>query len=171
MSKEPSKAELEARLQSVSDAMNERFDSLQGEIVSTQDLVRNKLAKHPLASVGGAVAAGLLIGWAFGGSKRRRVQSEHRKLTSAYIDAVRDEVREAIGEGEDVEDAVRGVLKERVPLVVYDDRSRDSESSSFLYEMFEMVARTAITMLARDVIEKVVANANLDETIDENLFS
>lgn len=170
MPKEPSKAELEARLQSVTEAMNDRFDSLQGEISSTQDLVRDTLAKNPLMSVGGAVVAGLAVGWLFGGSKRRRTQQRHRQLTSAYIDAVRDEVREAIGKGEDVEEAVQGVLKERVPLVVYDDRSGSGQSAGFMREVVEMIARTAITMLARDVIENVIANANLEETIEDNLF-
>jgi hypothetical protein len=170
MSNEPSKAELEARLQSVTDAMNQQFDSLQGELSSTKDLVRETLAKNPMLSVGGAVAAGLAVGWLFGGSKRRRLRKKHRNLTGAYIDAVRDEVREAIGKGEDVEEAVQGVLKERVPLVVYDDRSSNA-SSGFVREMMEMVARTAISLLARDVIENVIANANLEETIDENLFS
>jgi len=170
MPKEPSKAELEARLQSVTEAMNDRFDSLQGEISSTQDLVRDTLAKNPMLSVGGAVVAGLAVGWLFGGSKRRRTQQRHRRLTSAYIDAVRDEVREAIGKGEDVEEAVQGVLKERVPLVVYDDRAGSGQSAGFMREVVEMIARTAITLLARDVIENVIANANLEETIEDNLF-
>lgn len=170
MTNEPTKAELEASLQSVTEQMNQRFDSLQGEITSSQEAVRETLAKNPLLSVGGAVVAGLAVGWLFGGSRRRRLKKRHRQLTGAYLDAVRDEVRDAIGEGEDVETAVRGVLKERVPLVVYENRERTA-SSGFVREMLEMVARTAVSLFARDVIENVIANANLEETIDDNLFS
>lgn len=169
MPNEPTKAELEASLQSVTEKMNQRFDSLQGELTSTQDTARDALAKNPLLSIGGAVVAGLAVGWLFGGSRRRRLKKRHRQLTGAYLDAVRDEVRAAIGEGEDVESAVRGVLKERVPLVVYENRSKGG--SGFVQEMLEMVARTAVSLLARDVIENVIANANLEETINDNLFS
>jgi hypothetical protein len=170
MPNEPTKAELEASLQSVTEKMNQRFDSLQGELTSTQDAARDALVNNPLLSIGGAVAAGLAVGWLFGGSRRRRLNKRHRELTGAYMDAVKDEVQAAIGKGEDVETAVRGVLKERVPLVVYENRT-DNGSSGFLKEMLEMVARTAVSLLARDVIENVIANANLEETIDENLFS
>jgi len=69
-----------------------------------------------------------------------------------------------------VEEAVQGVLKERVPLVVYDDRAGSGQSAGFMREVVEMIARTAITLLARDVIENVIANANLEETIEDNLF-
>ena len=170
MPNEPTKAELEASLRSVTEKMNQRFDSLQGELTSTQDAARDALAHNPLLSIGGALAAGLVVGWLFGGSRRRRLKKRHRQLTGAYLDAVRDEVREAIGEGEDVESAVRGVLKERVPLVVYENRSSGG-SNGFVKEMLEMVARTAVSLLARDVIENVIANANLEETINDNLFS
>ena len=170
MPNEPTKAELEASLQSVTEKMNQRFDTLQGELASTQDAARDALVNNPLLSIGGALAAGLAVGWLFGGSRRRRLKKRHRQLTGAYLDAVRDEVRAAIGEGEDVESAVRGVLKERVPLVVYENRSNGG-SSGFVKEMLEMVARTGVSLLARDVIENVIANANLEETIDDNLFS
>ncbi len=170
MPDEPTRAELEARLQSTAEAMNERFDAIQGEIVSTRETVRTGLAKNPLLSVGGAIVAGVAVGWLLGGSKRRRTQNRHRQLVSSYLDAVRDEVRASMGDGEDVESAVRGALQERVPIVVYENSTSDS-SGGLLRETFEIIARTALSMLARDVVESVIANSNIDEAIDENLFS
>ena len=169
MSNEPSKAELEARLRETEDAMESRLASIQSEVESAGDSVRDVLVRNPLWSVGGAVAAGLLVGYLFGGSKKRRLQKRHRQLVGAYLDAVRDEVKDAIGEGEDVEQAVRGTLKERVPLVVYENRDA-SETSGLIRELFEIVARTGFSLLARDVIESVLANVNIDEALEEDIF-
>jgi hypothetical protein len=169
MSNEPSKAELEARLRETEDAMESRLESIQSEVESAGDSVRDLLVRNPLYSVGGAVAAGLLVGYLFGGSKKRRLQKRHRQLVGAYLDAVRDEVKDAIGEGEDVEQAVRGTLKERVPLVVYENRDT-GERSGLIRELFEIVARTGFSLLARDVIESVLANVNIDEALEEDIF-
>lgn len=169
MSNEPSKAELEARLRETEDAMESRLASIQSEVESAGDSVRDVLVRNPLWSVGGAVAAGLLVGYLFGGSKKRRLQKRHRQLVGAYLDAVRDEVKDAIGEGEDVEQAVRGTLKERVPLVVYENRDA-GETSGLIRELFEIVARTGFSLLARDVIESVLANVNIDEALEEDIF-
>lgn len=144
------RADVEARLQGTSEAIRSRLDAIQEEVETTGTTIRDFLRRHPLASVGGSLLAGLLIGWLLGGSKGRRLSRTHRRMLTHYIDAIRDEVRDAVAEGEEVGTAVQDALRNRAPLVVY---SEDGASGGFLRQTFDIVFDTALTLFIRDALE------------------
>lgn len=173
MDSKTNKSEVEAQLRQTADAMTDRIASLREEVESTGTSVRDWVVQHPVKSVGGMLVAGLVVGLAFGGSRRKR-RKTHAKLIDQYLNALTDEVDEAQRRGEEPSKALDKALRDRVPLVVYTSGGRNRRESGFLRnllsESFETVVRTAITLFARDAIEAILANSNLDEAIDEDLL-
>jgi len=154
MDSKPSKADVEARLQDAADQMSGRMESIQEEVSSSGVSIRNWMADNPLKSVGAMLAAGLAVGLAFGGSNTPSDQG-----TGATLD-------DLPGAGEDGN-------AER-PLVVYAQdhgRKRAGLVRSLLENSAHVVFRTAVSLLVRDVIESVLADIDVDETIDaDQLF-
>jgi hypothetical protein len=172
MDDKPKKSDVEARLRQTADAMSERFASLQDEVSSTGSDVRDWIVDNPVKSVGGMLAAGLAVGVLFGGTRRTR-RRRHQKLIDNYLDALTREVEEAKAKGEEPEKALDKALRDRVPLVVYaggDDTQEAGFLRTLFQEGFEVVFRTALSLAARDAIEAVLANANVEELIDEEMF-
>lgn len=172
MADTPSKSDVEQQLHQTADAMSERLSSLRDEVSTTGSSVRDWITANPIKSVGGMLAAGLAVGLLFGGSTQRR-RRRHQKLIDAYIDALADEVDEARARGEEPSKALDKALRDRVPLVVYTSESEASEQSgvvrNLIGESFEIVLRTALSLAARDVIESVLGNVNVDEMMNEDL--
>lgn len=144
-----SKADVEAELRGSSDAIQDRLDAIRGEIMSTGDSLRQVLRDHPLASVGGSLLAGALIGWLVAGVGKQRLSRAHRALLDQYIEALRDEVRAAVADGEEVGAAVQEALRNRAPLVVY---ANDDGSGSWLGQVAEMIFSTASTLFLREMV-------------------
>lgn len=144
-----SKAEVEAELEGSSDAIQGRIHAIRDEITSTGSSMKSLLRKHPLASLGGSLLAGALVGWLLAGLGRRRLSKAHRQLLNDYVEALRDEVRTAVADGEEVGAAVQDALRNRAPLIVY---SEDDRSSGWLRQTAGLIADTALTLFVRDVV-------------------
>jgi len=172
MDDKPSKSDVEAQLRQAADAMSDRLASIQDEVSTTGDAVRTWIREHPLESVGIMLGAGLLVGLAFGGTRRKR-RRRHQKLIDQYLDALTDEVEAARTQGDEPKQALDKALRDRVPLVVY-TANGESDGPGFLWNLFgesiEIVIRTALSLVARDLIETVIGNANMEEMMDEDLF-
>lgn len=173
----PSKADVEAQLRQTAETMSDRMDSIRAEVESTGTSVRNWVAENPLKSVGGMLAAGLAVGLLFGGRRSSRRRRRHEQLVDRYLDALRSEVDEAVAQGEEPGPALQKALRDRVPLVVYtgsEGGGRQSGESgmvrNLLGESFEILFRTGLSLLARDAIEALLANANIEDALDEELF-
>lgn len=168
MDSQSKKADVEAQLRQTAEAMSGRLSSIQEEVESTGVSVRNWVANNPLKSVGGMLAAGLAVGMIFGGGRSRRRQA-HDALIDEYLQALRAEVENAVEEGDEAGAALEKALRDRVPMVVY---PQDGESSSgrgwtgVLGDGARIVFRTGLSLLARDVLESMLADANLDELTD-----
>jgi len=174
MESKSNKADVESRLHQTAEAMSERWASLRKEVSSTGGSIRDWIVRNPEKSVGGMLAAGLAVGLLFGGrqSKRRRA---HDELVETYLDSLRNEVETAVDEGEEPGPALEKALRDRVPLVVYSGRKRrrDGQSSwgrSLLQEGAEILFSTGVSLLAREVIESLLANLDVDELVEEELL-
>lgn len=141
------RADVEARLHGTAEAIQARLDALQEEVSTIGDVLRDELRRRPLASVGGALLAGLLVGWLFGG--RRRLSRTHRRLLKHYVDALRDEVRDAVAGGAEVGEAVQDALRHRAPLIVY---SEDEASPGFFRQALDLGMSAAFPLVVRSVV-------------------
>jgi len=162
-------------LRDTSEAMAERMASLREEVESTGTSVRNWVAENPLKSVGAMLAAGLTVGLLFGGGRRRRRRRRHEELVDAYLEALRSEVDTAVDQGEEPEAALKKALRDRVPMVVFNREGGRGAADggwvrSLLGDSVEIIFRTGLSLVARDAIEALLADANVDEFIDEEML-
>lgn len=171
MESEANKADVESRLRETAEAMSDRMASIQEEVSSTGVSVRDWIVENPVKSVGGMLATGLAVGVLFGGNKSRR-RRRHAELIDTYLEALREEVETAVDEGDEPGPALEKALRDRVPLVVY-SRS-DGETSgtsgnewSFLREGAEIIFSTGLSLLAREVIESMLASVDVEEIVEE----
>lgn len=141
------RADVEARLHGASEAIQHRLDAIQDEVATTGAALREYLRRHPLTGVGGSLLAGLLIGWLLSG--RRRLNRTHRRLLRHYVDALRDEVRDAVAGGTEVGEAVQDALRHRAPLIVY---SEDEASPGFLRQAFDLGMSAAFPLVVRSML-------------------
>lgn len=173
MESKSNKADVESRLRQTAEAMSQRLESLQDEVSSTSVSVQKWIVRNPVKSVGGMLAAGLAVGLLFGGSGSRR-RERHAELIDTYLDALRDEVEEAVDRGQEPGPAVEKALRDRVPLVVYSRQEGRHGSSgwggSLLREGAEIIFSTGISLLAREAIETLLANLDVEGIIEEELL-
>lgn len=169
MESQSKKEEVEAQLRQTADAMSGRLSSIQDEVESTGARVRRWVANNPLKSVGGMLAAGLAVGVLFGGGGRSRRRRRHRELVEKYLDALRSEVETSVEQGEEPGPALEKALRDRVPLVVYSEGSNGT-SGGGLKGLFgdsaRVLLRTGLSLLARDVVEGFLSDAEIDDLVD-----
>jgi ElaB/YqjD/DUF883 family membrane-anchored ribosome-binding protein len=175
MESKPNKSDVESRLHQTAEAMSDRMASIQEEVASTGVSVRDWIVQNPLKSVGGMLAAGLAVGAFFGGSRSRR-RKEHAALIDTYLDALREEAETAVEEGEEPGPALEKALRDRVPLVVYnrrhgreDARSRGGWARHLFRESAEILFSTGLSLLAREAIEALLANLDVEAIVEEEL--
>ena len=173
MESKSKKADVESRLHQTAEAMSQRLASIQDEVSSTGVSIRDWIVRNPVKSVGGMLATGLAVGLLFGGSRSRR-RKQHAELIDTYLDALRQEVNEAVDEGEEPGPAVEKALRDRVPLVVYSQDEeqpsrRSGEERSLLRKGAGIIFSTGLSLLAREVIESLLANLDVEAIVEEEL--
>lgn len=173
MESKPNKADVESRLRQTAEAMSDRMASIQEEVSSTGVSVRDWIVRNPLKSVGGMLAAGLAVGLLFGGGRSRR-RKEHAALIDTYLDALREEAETAVEEGEEPGPALEKALRDRVPLVVYDRRrkaggTRGGWGRTVLREGAEILFSTGLSLLAREAVEALLANLDVESIVEDEL--
>lgn len=170
MDSETTKADVEARLRETAEDMSERIASLQDEISTSGASIRDWMVQNPWKSVGGMLAAGLAVGWLFGGRRSQRRRA-HDELVEGYIDALRDEISDSVAAGEDPGQALERALRDRVPLVILseDGRRQSGVVRNFLGEGIEIVLRTGLSLFARDALEAALADVNVEEMLGDEL--
>jgi ElaB/YqjD/DUF883 family membrane-anchored ribosome-binding protein len=163
----PSKAELEAQLQSKTEAISARMDALREEVEDTPSSLWEEMKKRPLVSLGGALAVGLLVGLWIAGRRKRRLKRSHKALIEQYIDALRSEVRHAVAGGADVDTAVQQALQQRVPLIVYTPEGKESASPGWLRNLFDIVFDTSLALFVREGLNALLGGLDLEEDVAE----
>lgn len=168
---QPSKSDLEARLHQTADTMSNRMDALREEVTTTGLSIRDWVAQHPLESVGGMLAAGLAVGLLFGGRSRRKRRATHQDLIDQYVDALSDEVKQAVKRGEDAPAALDKALRDRVPLVVYTAAPEPSASGgairSTLGGVLGTVLQTGLTLALRELIPALLEEADIEAMVSD----
>lgn len=168
MDAKPSKSDVKAKLRQTADTMSSRLDDLRGEVTSTGSSVRDWLVQNPMASVGGMLAAGLVVGVLFGGGSKRRRRKAHAALIDQYVDALSDEVRQAAKKGTDPDQALEAALRDRVPLVVYTAAQQEPRGAAnrlvrnVVGETFEVLLHTGLSLVLREVLETVLDDADVE---------
>lgn len=161
MKRELTKAEVQAELQRKRESIEQRVGAIEGEAKSTGAAVQERaqaqwarVKAHPLESVGAAGAAGLVLGLLWDWRRRRKHRDRyglgrsHTALVDDYLDALRDDVRYRVASGEDVGEAVRRSLQDRVPLIVQAG-AVDGERKGVLRESFDLFVRTLFTLFVK----------------------
>jgi hypothetical protein len=174
MESKSSKADVESRLRQTAEAMSDRLASIQEEVSSTGVSIRDWIVRNPEKSVGGMLVAGLAVGLLFGGSRSTR-RRRHEELIETYLDALREEVETAVDAGDEPGPALEKALRDRVPLVVYSRREgraggRSGWGGNLLREGAEIVFSTGLSLLAREVIESLLANLDVDEIVNDEML-
>lgn len=171
MDSKSSKADVESRLHQTAEAMSDRLASIQEEVSSTGVSLRKWIVRNPVKSVGGMLTAGLAVGLFFGGGRSRRRRKEHAQLIDTYLDALRQEVDQAVDRGEEPGPALEKALRDRVPLVVYDgaETGRSDRGGGILREAGQIIFSTGLSLMAREVIGSLLESLDVDELIDEEL--
>lgn len=175
MESKSNKQDVESRLHKTADAMSDRLDSIQEEVSATGLSLQRWIVRNPVKSVGGMLAAGLAVGLIFGGGSRSKRRKKHAELIDAYLEALRDEVEEAVDRGEEPGPAVDKALRDRVPLVVYSGRSEKPRGASgwgrhFLQEGVQILFSTAMSFAAQQAIEALLENVDIDAIIEEQVL-
>lgn len=172
MDSKSTRADVEAQLRETAEAMSDRFDSLQEEVSTTGTSLRDWVARNPLKSVGGMLAAGVAVGALFGGRRSRR--PEHSELLDQYIQALRAEVDDAIASGETPGEALEKSLKGRAPLVVYRDgeggRRKKGSDRGILGESIGFVTRLVAREVLREVVLSWLEDTDVDDLMDEDIL-
>lgn len=169
MDSEPSKSDVESRLRDTAEAMSDRMSSIQEEVSSTGLSLRDWIVENPLKSVGGMLATGLAVGLLFGGGRRDR-RRRHAELVDRYLAALREEVEEAVDQGEEPGPALEKALRDRVPLVVYTaNGNRRRREGGFLREAGEIIFSTGLSLFAREAIDSMLDSLDVEAIVEDQL--
>lgn len=169
MDSESTREDVEERLRDTSEAMSDRFSSLQDEVSSTSASLRDWVVENPWKSVGGMLAAGVAVG-AFFGARRSDSRSEHAELLDRYTEVLRHEMEEALDAGQSPGDALESVLRDRVPLVVLrpgGEEKSSRSSGSLLGSGIGFVLRTIFREVVRDMILSMLDDAEVEEVLND----
>ena len=164
--KKLTKEAVEKELQLKENQIEQRISVLQQEVASVAPTIRDALFNHPLVSVGGALLAGLVVGLIAGGKKRRNAASglSHRTLVDHYVDAVAEEARHRVVNGQDVDEAVYAALKDRVPLIVY-ETPQTEEKQRLINSVVSLVLRQVVPLgikMGMNYLASVVENTEAE---------
>jgi len=148
--------------------MSDRFDSLQEEVSTTDTSIQEWVARNPLKSAGGMLAAGLAVGALFGGRGSRG--PERSELLDQYIQALRTEVEDAIATGDTPGEALETALQGHAPLVVWDGEGGTAQSASdgsLLGRGISFFTRLLTREVLRDVVLSWAKDADVEALIDD----
>jgi hypothetical protein len=173
-SSKSNKADVESRLRQTAEAMSDRLSSIRDEVSSTGLSIRDWIVRNPEKSVGGMLVAGLAVGLLFGGNRSTR-RPDHDELIDTYLDALREEAETAVDEGDEPGPALEKALRDRVPLLVYSRNASEGDGQSgwgrhLLQESAEIILSTGGSLLAREVIESLLSNLDVDEMVEEKFL-
>ncbi len=144
--RELTRAEIEDQLQGRHDAIKARLDAIEGEVMTTGEAIREAVVRSPWVAVGGAVAAGVVVGLMFGGRRSKRAlkgRNAHHALVERYVETLVEDVRHAVSRGEDAGEAVEEALRDRTPLIVYSGRE-EGKSRGLIGQFVFMALQTAL---------------------------
>ena len=164
--KKLTKEAVEKELQLKENQIEQRISVLQQEVASVAPTIRDALFNHPLVSIGGALLAGLVVGLIGGAKKRRNTASglSHRALVDHYVDAVAEEARHRVVNGQDIDDAVYAALKDRVPLIVY-ETPQTEEKQGLINSVVSLVLRQVVPLgikMGMNYLASVVENTEAE---------
>ncbi|HET6568564.1 MAG TPA: hypothetical protein VFG50_11420 [Rhodothermales bacterium] len=166
MEKVLDKQQVLAQLDARSEEITRRLDAIQQEVSTTGQSVRTAVSDNPLLSVSGAVAAGLLVGLLFGGSKKSpkrkggNAEQRYRALIDEYIQSIVEEADGAARSGKDSMKAVRRALRDRVPLIVYSNAGANPQRG-FVGEGFDLAYKTALGFAVKFGIDFLASKLKL----------
>ncbi len=107
-----SAAEVQKLLKEKTRQIEKHLQALKDEVTNFTPSVRSTINKHPLVAVGGAMAAGILVGIAL--ARQRGVPYSQGAL-DAYLAPVAATIKARMDTGESADDAVRAALRGQLP--------------------------------------------------------
>lgn len=153
----PTKAEIKEQLDSRKKAIEQRIETLQGEVENLGPSMVGRLLKNPVVSMGAMVMAGLAVGWLVGGRKKKSSSHASVKdsLLQEHLDRTLKEIQRRVSKGEDFENALHSALAER-PLVIYETQHKSS-SKGVISKSLSMLLQHAMPMALNMVSQYIEA--------------
>ena len=106
-------SEVQQMLKEKTRQIEQHLHALREEVSGFTPSIRETISKNPLVTVGGAVAAGVIIGMLL---SRQRSDPYSRAMMDAYLAPIAATVKARMGTGESAEDAVRAALRSQLPM-------------------------------------------------------
>lgn len=177
MERKLTKAELEAQLSGKQADIEARLDALKDEMTSAGEDVQKFVVSRPQMIAGGALVAGLVLGWYITGRRRRRrkrvMARSHNALVEHYMDALSGVVRMELSSGKNIDEAIRMAMANHLPLIIVEpgDMADREESGGVVKDTFSFLLKTALGFASKVLIDQVQARLNLDQQIEGFLGS
>jgi hypothetical protein len=159
MERKLTKQEVEAQLQAKTDTIHRRIDALEHEVATTGDDLRAAVLTNPWVILGGALAAGLFVGYWLIGRKQRKLSLKsgraQKALVDTYIDTVAAHARHAVHAGKEAGAAVREALRDRVPLIVYAPEDETAKEMGFIRGTLDTAFKAALGLAVKSAFDRL----------------
>jgi hypothetical protein len=170
------KAEIEAQLKAKEEDIQARLEALKNEVEHAGDDARQFAVSRPQLLAGGAIVAGILIGWYLTGRSRRkrerRMARSHNALVEQYMHALSGVVRMELADGKDIDTAVRDAMRNHLPLIVVEPGAGEERSNGgFIREAMSFFLQTALGFASKALMDQLQSRLNLEEQVSGFLGS
>jgi hypothetical protein len=170
------RAEIEAQLKGKEEDIQARLDAVKGEIEGAGDDARRFVVTRPQMIAGGALVGGLLVGWYLTGRSRRkreqRMARSHNALVERYMAALSGVVRMEIGNGKNLDDAIRDAMRNHLPLIVVEPGAGESrDEGGVIRSIFAFLFNTALGFASKVLMDELQSRLHLDDQISGFLSS
>lgn len=170
----PTSAELRARLDARTQAIQQRLSTLRHEVTTVADVsvngrpVTDYVRARPFYYTGLSLAGGLALGLLAGlvaRARRRSPLDEHAEVFRLYAASLLDAAATRVARGEEAGKAIEKALRQRAPVV--HNASPKAEAKSTLGETFDVAVKTALGFGVKAGMDALVKRF----THQEELFS
>jgi hypothetical protein len=165
------KAELEAQLKAKEEDIQARVDALKGEVEGAGEDARRFVVTRPQMIAGGALVAGLLVGWYLTGRSRRRrerrMARSHNALVERYMHALSGVVHMELANGKDLDTAIHDAMRNHLPLIVVEPGAGEDRGSGggIVREIFGFLLQTGLGFASRTLMDQIQARLHLDDQV------
>ncbi len=164
------KKDLERQLEGKRADIDARIDALKTELETAGDDARKYFVEQPMKVAAGVIAAGVVIGLAYAGNRKRKrkrhLRKSHRRLVEKYADSLVNDVRYRLKRGDDEEKALRAAFRSRMPLIVVEGESEAEERRGMVREGVDLALKTALGFMVKVLVDRLSEQLDVEGRIE-----
>ncbi len=171
--KQPTAAEIRARLDARTQAIGDRLASIKHELTTVQDVtvagrpLLDHVRRRPLEAAGLTLAAGLVVGLLAGfraRSRRRPPADERTEVLRLYVAQLLDAAAQrAVARGEEAEEAIERVLAKKPPLIYY--APPEARRRSTFAETFDVAVKSAMGFGVKVALDRLAQRITQEDEL------